>query len=182
MRPATSPLIVRVPEIPPEGLSHALDLDPAFLEQALEGTEADAQDSRAHADLDLFRTGHEVVARGRLDGDLAVVCSRCAGVARVSVSEPIEIMFVPRGQETPQVDPDADPIDQPDVVPYDGDEIDLGLTLREELLLALPIAPLCQESCRGLCPRCGADLNDGEHSCPEEPKDDRWAPLRNLKV
>ncbi len=184
MRSAPSAFLVRVPEIPPEGIVRSLELDTSFLQNALEGTEARPDESTVNVELSLHRSAHEVVELGRLDGELTVVCSRCAGPARVSVGEPIDLVFVPRGQETEAPDPDEalNTIEEPDLVPYDGDEIDLAETLREELLLALPLAPLCKETCRGLCPRCGTDLNEASCDCPEDPKDDRWAALRNLKA
>ena len=72
------------------------------------------------------------------------------------------------------------------------EEIDLEQSLREQLILSLPYAPLCKENCRGLCSRCGADLNAGDCKCPPEPKDSpqsdapvvdkRWAALKNVKL
>jgi uncharacterized protein len=171
-----------VPEVPPEGLLRKFDLTGAFLEHALAGTEATAAESSAHADVELTRSGHDVLARGKLRGELTVVCSRCAGPARLSLAETFNVMYVPRGKVDVELADTEEPSDDPDLVAYDGDTIDLGELMREELLLAFPLAPLCQEACRGLCPRCGADLNQGPCGCPDEPRDDRFAPLKNLKV
>jgi uncharacterized protein len=181
LRPEASPFSVRVAEIPPEGLRKTLDLTGAFLETALAGSDANAAESRAIAEVELTRTGHDVFARGQLAGDLTVVCSRCAGAARVALREPFQLVFVPRGHKDADLAAPEEP-DDLDLVPFDGDTVDLGEPLREELLLAIPIAPLCSEACRGLCPRCGADLNEGPCGCPEEPGDDRFAALKNLKV
>ena len=65
---------------------------------------------------------------------------------------------------------------------YDGDRLDLGEVVREQVLLALPLKPLCREDCRGLCPRCGQNRNLGPCGCPppEEPGDPRLEPLRKL--
>jgi uncharacterized protein len=52
--------------------------------------------------------------------------------------------------------------------------------IREELILAVPEYVLCREECRGLCPRCGKDLNEGPCACRPEP-DPRWAALEALK-
>lgn len=181
MRAPTSPFVVHVPEIPPEGLQRAFDLGGAFLENALKDTEAQAASSSARATLDLSRTGHDVLVRGDLTGALVVVCSRCAGPANVTLEEHLDLLYVPRGKDTDLAEPEAN-ASEPDLLPYDGDTIDLAEMLREELLLALPLAPLCKDTCAGLCPRCGADLNQGPHECTHEPTDDRWAALRNLKV
>ena len=48
---------------------------------------------------------------------------------------------------------------------HDGRKLELSDQVREALLLELPIAPHCREDCEGLCPRCGADLNDGPCAC-----------------
>jgi uncharacterized protein len=62
------------------------------------------------------------------------------------------------------------------------DRVDLEPLARESLVLDLPLAPLCREDCRGLCPTCGADLNQGDCDClPAEP-DARWAALDVLRL
>ena len=182
MRTTTTPFHVRLADIPQEGWSRAYDLGGAFAEQALAGTEVSAAD--LSAEVTLFKTtATEVLLRGHLAGHLRVLCSRCAGPADVTVGEDFQVLFVPLGSEVDAPDEDELATDEPDMVPYTGEEIDIGETLREEILLALPLAPLCAETCRGLCPRCGADLNQGACDCPAEPgRDDRWAALRNVKL
>ena len=64
--------------------------------------------------------------------------------------------------------------------PLKGDLLDLGPAIRDAVVLELPLAPLCDEACRGLCEQCGADLNDGDCSC-EAPTDPRWATLDVLR-
>ena len=54
---------------------------------------------------------------------------------------------------------DGDDDEDPDVIGFAGGEIDVGDEVRDEILLALPINPLCKESCRGLCPVCGGNRN-----------------------
>jgi uncharacterized protein len=65
---------------------------------------------------------------------------------------------------------------------YDADRLDLGEAVREQILLGLPLKPLCREDCQGLCPRCGKDRNLGPCGCApeEEPGDSRLEPLRRL--
>jgi uncharacterized protein len=53
--------------------------------------------------------------------------------------------------------------------------------MREQFYLALPMKPLCQEGCRGLCPQCGTNLNQSECACISEWKDPRLAPLEAIK-
>ena len=51
---------------------------------------------------------------------------------------------------------------------YQGDHIELAPMLREHIILASPMQPLCRENCAGLCARCGKDLNEGPCQCPTE--------------
>jgi len=61
------------------------------------------------------------------------------------------------------------------------DAIDLAPLAREAILLDLPLAPVCAPDCAGLCPVCGADLNDGACGCAATPVDPRWAALDVLR-
>lgn len=69
-----------------------------------------------------------------------------------------------------------------DEEPYDGREVDTDGVLSQEMLLELPMTPLCDEDCKGLCSVCGADLNQGECGCQRKPMDPRWAALKNIKI
>ena len=60
-------------------------------------------------------------------------------------------------------------------------EIDLSPDIRENMLLVLPMKHLCKETCRGLCPQCGMNLNDGTCECQQETIDPRWEKLKSLK-
>ena len=77
-------------------------------------------------------------------------------------------------------DPEA--LDDPDSYPVapDATEIDVTPAVREELLLAAPRYVLCREDCKGFCPQCGKDLNDGPCGCGRA-ADARWHPLQALK-
>ena len=61
-------------------------------------------------------------------------------------------------------------------------DLDLRPALREQWLLAAPAFALCREDCKGLCPRCGADLNAGPHDCATQTADPRWDALKKLNV
>ena len=64
---------------------------------------------------------------------------------------------------------------------FQGEEIDFREAVQEQVKLALPMQPLCSETCSGLCPGCGADLNQGDCSCAKGPRDPRFAVLERLK-
>lgn len=90
-------------------------------------------------------------------GRLAGQCRRCLGPVPVDLDTEIRVLF--------STDPEA--ADDPGVYPLaeTASQVNLGLAVREELLLAAPAFVLCREDCAGLCPRCGADLNAGPCRC-----------------
>ena len=180
-----SPYRVPLRQIPADGLDVEFDLSGPFARKALEGTEANPDSARLRAGVRLQRVQHDVYARGQVTGRVTLPCSRCAKDAPLEIDAPFELTFVPpesdgAASDEEEVELQAQDLD---VVPYDGEAVDLESTLREQILLAFPIAPLCREACQGLCARCGQDLNEGACACPPEPPaDDRWAALKNVKV
>lgn len=101
-------------------------------------------------------------------------CRRClqpvGGELRCEVRE----LYRPR--------PSGEPPEQDEeTYPLRGEMIDLRPLVRDAILLEMPIAPLCREDCAGLCPTCGADLNDGKCDCPPAVGDPRWAALDVLR-
>lgn len=117
----------------------------------------------AHGDLEVNRTADGLVVRGLVRAEVPVACSRCLTPLRQPVQAVLDEQFslLPappaRGELTPEdfvmwVGPDA--------------ELDLSDVVRQHLQLAVPMAPLCRVSCRGLCPICGVNWN--EHPCEHQ--------------
>ncbi|MGH7616311.1 MAG: YceD family protein [Gemmatimonadaceae bacterium] len=111
---------------------------------------------------------------GRIDGDVGLECSRCLSDTTAHVSDETHLIFADIEDEETDDDSDVYRID-----PKDRD-LDLRPALREEWLLAAPTFGLCRPDCKGLCPRCGADLNGGSHDCSTAESDPRWDGLRKL--
>jgi uncharacterized protein len=99
-------------------------------------------------------------------------CARCLQEVHEGLSLEVCELFVAEGHETP---------DGEEVYEVDGFDVDLEPMLRDTVTLALPLNPLCREDCKGLCARCGKDLNDGPCGCVEEEIDPRWAALSELR-
>ena len=94
-------------------------------------------------------------------------CRRCGGPVRGRVEVAVRERYVSAT--------DADE----DAYLLNGDELDLEPLARDAVLLDLPLAPLCSAECRGLCPQCGANWNDGPCGCPPV-TDPRWSALDAL--
>ena len=129
-------------------------------------------------------TGTSVVVAGMVAAPWAGECRRCLRPVEGDVAVQVRELYEPP-------DPDHDgpghhhptPDGSPDDETYSlaGDTLDLLPLARDAVLLHLPQAPLCAPDCRGLCPTCGADLNDGPCDCPSRAADDRWAALDALR-
>lgn len=104
-------------------------------------------------------------------------CSRCLRTFPWHVDLDYNEEYVTPGQVRPGEDLEDREVR---VNVYEGDEIDVAGGLEEQILLALPIRSLCDEACRGLCPRCGHDLNEGPCGCDSFEPDPRLLPLRAL--
>lgn len=106
----------------------------------------------------------------RLSGEVAGMCRRCLTDARAEVRDEAHFIFV---------DQPGDEADDPDVFVIDSGahELDLRHAIREQWLLVAPAFLECRPDCKGLCKRCGADLNAGPCDCPPA-TDARWGALR----
>ena len=71
--------------------------------------------------------------------------------------------------------------DKDSVIVFSGTTVDLSEIVSSNILLNLSYKYLCSEDCRGLCPKCGADLNDGPCGCEDDEIDPRWEKLKNFK-
>src|SRR5262245_27228608 len=162
-------MVVRVVEIPEDGLR-------------IEGAEAfdrpfqDGTWKLANVSLLVEKDGDAVFVRGHLSARVPQLCGRCLEGYAVTVEPRIDARFVPgpRGR-TEEHELAADDLET-DV--YDNGVLDLNSLLETETSLALPMKPLCRESCRGLCSVCGGNRNVTECSCEEHAPDARWAPLK----
>ena len=178
-------------EVSPERVSEWLKGMP--MRDALGAPDPDPQAGHGVADLDLYADGAHVFAAGTFRGELTVACSRCVNPVMLKIDEKLRVTFMPR-HELPDDDAEdsrADDADEDeglvvneediDVFPFDGERIDLEPLLREQFVLAVPFAPLCAETCKGLCPQCGIDRNTASCTC-EPPIDPRLTPLKGLKI
>lgn len=148
--------------------------------------ECEAADTEAHVHL-RFETldsdlgAGEIVARGSLSARFAVPCGRCLGPAPVTLDDP-EVAFTFTATTPEALDEVELALEDPSTYAFSGEEIDLASLLREALVLALPIAPVCQEGCRGICSGCGAELNSETCRCTDTPADTPWqAALKRIK-
>jgi DUF177 domain-containing protein len=191
------PLTIDVDEIDESGQDWQADLPREFIDGVLRGeppTEYQAAGA-AHVKAQLTKMGRSVLVQSRFRVPLEGQCKRC--LKKVRLDEPIDLTltFVPRdagpvaagrrgaghdkGEKEAAASFDVETVDEE---PYSGKTINLAPALREQILLAVPPAPVCDDACKGLCPTCGKDLNAGDCGCEKTAIDPRWARLKSIQL
>jgi uncharacterized protein len=122
----------------------------------------------------------DIRARAHWSGSFEVPCARCLDPVRHALGGDFDLLFRPLGA-------DAGPADRALGAPdteigyYHGEGLVLEDVLREQVLLSLPVRSLCRQDCKGLCPRCGRNLNTELCTCEDQPSDPRWSALSDLR-
>ncbi len=136
-------------------------------------------ETRVIGPVTLIRTPRGILARATLAAEATEACSRCLRPAAVPLNLVVEEEFVPTidpvtGARLPEPEDDA-------AFRIDAHHhLDLGEAVRQAAVLEEPMAPLCRPDCRGLCPQCGADLNESPCTCETGPIDERWSTLKHV--
>jgi uncharacterized protein len=119
---------------------------------------------------------------GQITAQVTQCCSRC--LTSFVSSRVIELHFSARRLSAEQIPSDASALldAQPDELVLLEDELDLGELIAQEIMLDLPLQPLCRDDCPGLCPRCGGLRGSDECHCAEEKTiDPRWQKLLSMR-
>jgi len=134
------------------------------------------------------KMGRDLLVRAKFAVPLQGHCKRC--LKPVTGDEQVELVraYVPESELHPlgkHKGEDLEASFDPDLVDeevYSGKEIHLLPAVREQILLSIPPSPLCTDDCKGLCPNCGKDLNEGECGCDRTVVDPRWAALKGIQL
>ncbi len=194
----TPDMKIKIDEVPASGLRLRWDEPAGSLDERLPAGAArqastPAVRSKVHVNLHVARVERALAAVGRIETTVGLECARCLGPVETPLALDAAFLFVPpRSGAAVDEDPLGNldlsglpfelPADDLEVVDDAGPEIDLGAAAVDQVVLALPLKPLCQESCRGLCPHCGQDLNTRSCHCADDRADPRFAALKNLKL
>jgi uncharacterized protein len=175
-------LHINLKAIPATGLQVAIDLGPEWFARWHEDDpDLEFADARITGAVELSKHGLDILVRGHLAGRFALPCSRCLESFTSPLAADFDLLLVPgppaglsAEEELSQPDLDLDY--------YTGEVVDLESILREQIILMLPIKPLCEEDCKGLCPRCGANLNRETCHCQTEAVNSPFAHLAKVKM
>jgi uncharacterized protein len=129
--------------------------------------------------LSIQKSGEEYFCQGTAQATVTMDCSRCAGSFQTDLSESTD--FIIRSDAGP-ADSGTNVVDSEDYVFLHGHDAVADVTemVRQTLVLAVDLKPLCREDCKGLCPVCGTNLNERTCHCERNNSDGRWDGLKGL--
>ncbi len=130
----------------------------------------------------LDRTPRGVLVRARLHGEASADCSRCLKPAQYPIDLVIEEEYIPTIDiiNGGRVEPSETELDAYRISARHM--LDLAEPVRQYWEMALPMAPVCADECRGLCQTCGAEIESDGHTCATDASDARWSKLSELKL
>jgi uncharacterized protein len=130
----------------------------------------------------LSKSDDLVLAKGWVQGKMLLACDRCLKGFESPYKSFFEVHFRSRPAEDKEgPDEDFSDLEEESTVYFEGDLLDIGDQVRQTILLSVPMRALCREDCKGLCGKCGRDLNLEPCRCAEPPVDSRWETLKNWK-
>lgn len=178
---------MRVSDLTAEGVLVEENLDPFQLKDiaALQASEGCAFQGALAVKLRVKPTADMVQVEGQINGAATLTCSRCLAPTQWPLRTSFRLTYARTlfgGGTEYQEETHELEAEELGVVLFEGDEIDFRDAIQEQVIMALPMQPLCQEACRGLCPTCGANLNEGPCGCSGKKIDPRLAALKDLKL
>ncbi len=184
------PMKIRITDIPPGGLEQEFELDLGALNTRVAGLSEGKKrreisgpeyvfSEPPKAKLFVEQEGGTVFLRGECSGEFRTVCSRCAEEVVKELDVPIEMVLKPASQRGVVGANDEDL----EIGFYTNDEIDCGSVVEEFVMLGVPYSVVCTEGCKGLCPKCGSNLNSTQCGCTIESENmSPFAVLKQMKL
>jgi uncharacterized protein len=178
-------MLIRVKDLELRRQDFAEELQPGTIDYGRELQQFGVMKVNGRAELIReHHGGREYVSDIRLIGELTgrfeVSCARCLEPVPQEVSRSFDLLYRPLGVDRRKEEVSISEAET-EIGYYEGEGLELEDVLREQVLLAVPIKTVCRIDCKGLCPRCGQNLNEGSCTCQPQQEDPRWYALRDLK-
>ncbi|HDN67641.1 MAG: hypothetical protein B1H40_01630 [Candidatus Latescibacteria bacterium 4484_181] len=132
--------------------------------------------------LQVVKESETLFLTGSVSARVKMECARCLEYFQTDLQSEFELIF--RKKRPMSANKSEVELSKEDLITfeYEGEIIDLHDRIRETVLLAIPIKPLCSQKCRGLCPICGQNLNEGECGCQQRLSSSRFSELCSLSL
>jgi uncharacterized protein len=174
-------LKINVVTIPEEGLDFVLSEDGKWFKECFQDSDQlDFSIREVDVKCQITKTSSTIFIKGNLSVLLEICCSRCLEDVHLPGGGDFAYTLVPAKPETKE-DWELQ-AEELEISYYQGDFIDLTPIICEQIILQIPIKPLCSEECKGLCPHCGINLNAASCNCHLDFVDDRLAVLKNIRI
>jgi uncharacterized protein len=159
--------------------------EPGVIDLGSEYRQMTPIESSGRADLVEEHHGkHKIIQDIRIQGRLAtrleLSCARCLEPIAQDVKREFDLLYRPQGADAGRDEMSVTDAEA-EISYYEGEGILLDDVVREQVLLAVPLKVTCREDCKGLCPHCGTNLNEGQCSCAVAPEEQRWAALKEIR-
>src|SRR4051794_30652543 len=190
-------MLVKIDQIRDAGLQVNEQMSLELLGAALEGSGFRATEPLV-VQANLRKVSGGVLVEGKFTSRVVADCKRCLIEAKLELPVSFTINFVPeslaRGEDVLDEEELEEKdrgqgenggsfaLDDADEEVFDGKVINLEPIVREQMLLPLPMNAVCREDCRGLCMKCGQNLNEKQCGCEMRFEDPRLAVLKNFKL
>jgi len=175
---------IKIKVLTPEGIDLNEEQDADWLSETLTNHHAARSVSGESIRVKLRAKAHEGTVQ--IDGEMVVPlvfsCVRCLSEWRAFLPIPIGHTYCLGSRDESETKDRELTREDMQFDYYDGDEIDLDPSLREDLLLNLELNPLCRDDCKGLCPQCGKNRNVEICKCQADDMDPRLAPLKKIVI
>ena len=157
-----------------------LDTDAAGLE--IEGLEETEFSRPLHVTVTVTRTETTACLAGVIESEILLECARCLEEFqwRLSTDFTLVVKQLHEGENLRNSEADDDDATSMIVLAYGENEVDIEPYVRDAVILALPMKPVCREDCPGLCPICGSNISAGPCGCVSEHHDARWEALKKI--
>lgn len=131
-------------------------------------------------DLQITKLEPDYYLRGQMAFEVEQSCSRCAETFPLDINHSFAIALAHSGNNKPVTPAMAEESDELDVHFFEGHEVDLAPIFQEQFFLSLPYQSLCGEECKGVCQKCGSNLNQGGCGCPSAKAPNAFSVLEKL--
>jgi uncharacterized protein len=169
---------IPVSELDAGGKEYRFTVRPAWVRRQLENHEASAAEREGSIVVRASKSGHDVVVNGKLDAEVKVPCARCLEPFALPIKTDVAVLFAPAAKlKSPDKSEYEFSAEEADTLPFDGETVVLDDLVRDELLLEIPMIPLCSETCPGMGTPPGV-----EEKAEDKGIDPRLAPLMAFRA
>lgn len=178
-------MFIRISDLELRNLEFDEEFEPGAIDFGADLRQNGALKTKGRAELIREHHGGRVVVPsirlvGKFAGDFEATCARCLEPVPQQVAREFDLLYRPLGSDR-RADEVSISEAETEIGYYEGEGMELADSLREQVLLAVPIKAVCSESCKGICPQCGKNLNEGRCNCAPVMTDPRWDALKDLK-